>query len=87
MSIDWTHFAPVAALSGGLLVGIATALFAGLNGRIAGISGIVGGLLRPKNGGVAWRVAFIAGLEPISVGQVSCGGSRFPFRTRRGDES
>jgi len=62
MSIDWTHFTPIAALAGGLLVGLAAALFAVFNGRIAGISGIVGGLLRPKRGDMAWRAAFIGGL-------------------------
>jgi uncharacterized protein len=62
MSIDWNHFTPLAALSGGLLVGLAAALFALFNGRIAGISGIVGGLLRPKHGDVAWRAAFVGGL-------------------------
>lgn len=62
MSIDWTHFTPIAALTGGLLVGLAAALFVVFNGRIAGISGIVGGLLRPKRGDMAWRAAFIGGL-------------------------
>jgi uncharacterized membrane protein YedE/YeeE len=43
MAIDWNHFTPVAALAGGVLIGIATAMFALLNGRIAGISGVLGG--------------------------------------------
>jgi uncharacterized membrane protein YedE/YeeE len=62
MTIDWTHFTPWPALAGGLLIGMAAAAFALLNGRIAGISGIVGGLLRPAPGDVAWRIAFVAGL-------------------------
>lgn len=62
MNIDWPHFDPVAALIGGLLIGASAALFAALNGRVAGISGIVGGLLRPANGDLGWRLAFIAGL-------------------------
>lgn len=62
MVIDWNAFTPVSALAGGLLIGLAAALFVLLNGRIAGISGIVGGLLRPARGDVAWRVAFVAGL-------------------------
>ena len=62
MVIDWAHYTPWAALSGGLLIGLAAALFILFNGRIAGISGIVGGLLRPKAGDATWRVAFIAGL-------------------------
>lgn len=60
--IDWPNFTPWSALAGGLLIGLAAALFLLLNGRIAGISGILGGLLRPASGDIAWRVAFILGL-------------------------
>lgn len=62
MSIDWNHFTPLAALAGGVVIGIAAAAFALLNGRIAGISGVLGGLLRPARGDIAWRVAFVLGL-------------------------
>ena len=62
MSIDWNHFTPLAALAGGVLIGIAAAMFVLLNGRIAGISGVLGGLLRPARGDVAWRAAFVLGL-------------------------
>ena len=62
MQIDWQAFTPWAALSGGLLIGLAAALFVLLNGRIAGISGILGGLLRPARGDLGWRVAFVAAL-------------------------
>jgi uncharacterized membrane protein YedE/YeeE len=62
VSIDWTNFTPWPALAGGLLIGFAAAAFVLLNGRIAGISGILGGLLRPARGDVAWRVAFLLGL-------------------------
>jgi uncharacterized membrane protein YedE/YeeE len=62
MAIDWIHFTPWTALAGGLLIGLAAASFVLLNGRIAGISGILGGLLRPAQGDTAWRVAFLAGL-------------------------
>jgi uncharacterized membrane protein YedE/YeeE len=62
MSIDWNHFTPWASLAGGLLIGLAAAAFVLLSGRIAGISGIVGGLLRPARGDIGWRVAFVAGL-------------------------
>ena len=62
MSIDWTHFTPWSSLAGGLLIGLATALLLLLSGRIAGISGIVGGLLRPGKGNFVWRVAFVLGL-------------------------
>ena len=62
MTIDWSSFTPAASAAGGVLIGIAAALFILFNGRIAGISGILGGLLRPARGDVAWRVAFMAGL-------------------------
>lgn len=62
MTIDWMHFTPSASFTGGLLIGVAAAMFVLLNGRIAGISGIVGGLLRPAPGDVGWRVAFTLGL-------------------------
>lgn len=62
MMIDWAGFTPWISLAGGVLIGIASALFLFFNGRIAGISGIVGGLLRPVAGDRAWRLAFIAGL-------------------------
>ena len=62
MTIDWNAFTPVSALAGGALIGLAVGLFALLNGRIAGISGILGGLVRPSRGDVGWRVAFVAGM-------------------------
>lgn len=62
MTIDWNHFTPVSALSGGLLIGVAAAMLALVNGRVAGVSGIVGGLLRPTRGDIAWRIAFFVGL-------------------------
>ena len=60
--IDWTNFTPVSALAGGVMIGFAAAAFVLLNGRIAGVSGILGGLLRPARGDVAWRAAFVGGL-------------------------
>ncbi len=57
-----TEFTPLAALAGGLMIGLAAALLLLGNGRTAGVSGIVGGLVRPLRGDVAWRVAFVAGL-------------------------
>jgi uncharacterized protein len=62
MSIDWASFSPVSAAIGGVIIGIAVAMLVLVNGRVAGISGIVGGLLRPATADVAWRLAFIAGL-------------------------
>ncbi|MFS2136421.1 YeeE/YedE family protein [Duganella sp. Dugasp56] len=70
MTIDTLHFTPWPALAGGILIGLAAALFILLNGRIAGISGIIGGLLRPNKGDIGWRFAFIAGLilAPVIYG-------------------
>lgn len=62
MNIDWNAFTPLASLAGGALIGLAAALFVLFNGRIAGISGVLGGLLRPARGDVGWRVAFVLGL-------------------------
>lgn len=62
MNIDWSHFTPWASLAGGILLGGASAAFILLNGRILGISGIVGGLLGPRRGDTAWRVAFVLGM-------------------------
>lgn len=62
MTIDWANFTPWSSLVGGLLIGLATAMFLLFNGRIAGISGIVGGLLSPAKGDILWRVVFIFGL-------------------------
>ena len=62
MSIAWNVFTPWSALAGGALIGVAAAMFLLLNGRVAGISGIVGGLLKPVGGDVGWRIAFVIGL-------------------------
>jgi uncharacterized membrane protein YedE/YeeE len=62
MTIDWSHFTPWASLAGGMLIGAAAAMLVLLSGRIAGISGILGGLLALRRGDIGWRVAFIGGL-------------------------
>jgi len=62
VTLDWNHFTPWSSLAGGVLLGLASALFILLNGRILGISGILGGLLLPKRGDRLWRVSFLAGL-------------------------
>jgi len=62
MNIDWSAFTPASAIAGGVLIGLAAALLILFNGRIAGISGIVGGLFLPKAGDVGWRLSFIVGL-------------------------
>ena len=63
MTIDWIHFTPISALTGGMLIGLSATLLLLFSGRIAGISGIAGGLLqRYKAGDFAWRAAFVLGL-------------------------
>lgn len=63
MSIAWDTFTPLSALLGGVLIGVASGAFALLKGRVAGISGIVGGLLAPPaRGDRGWRLAFVLGL-------------------------
>lgn len=62
MTVDWSSFTPWSALAGGALLGVAAALFIMVNGRILGVSGIVGGLLRPQSGDKGWRIAFLLGL-------------------------
>src|SRR5207244_493256 len=62
MQIDWASFTPWSAIIGGAIIGVAAAMFALVNGRIAGISGIVGGLVRPTYPDLAWRAAFVLGL-------------------------
>ncbi len=62
MTIDWAHFTPWASLSGGILLGLASAMFILLSGRVLGISGILGGLLARRPGDVGWRLSFLLGL-------------------------
>lgn len=62
MTIDWVNFTPWASLSGGVLLGVASALFILVNGRVLGISGILGGLMPPKPGDAGWRIAFLLGM-------------------------
>jgi len=62
MQIDWLAFTPGPAFLGGILLGLAAALYVILHGRILGISGIVSGLLSPKEGDVNWRLSLVLGL-------------------------
>jgi uncharacterized membrane protein YedE/YeeE len=66
------NFTPVSAAIGGGLIGLSAALLMLLTGRIAGISGIFGGLLDPGNNDKGWRIAFIAGLilAPVISGWI-----------------
>jgi uncharacterized membrane protein YedE/YeeE len=83
MMIDWANFTPWASLAGGALIGLSAALFVLFNGRIAGISGILGGLLEWPKGDICWRLAFLLGLliaplaysvyAPLPIVQVDAG--------------
>ena len=80
---DITLGSMLAALAGGMLVGVAAALLLGASGRIAGISGIVGGLLVPRRGEIGWRLNFVVGLfaaplvfsffEPLAAPRIDAG--------------
>jgi uncharacterized membrane protein YedE/YeeE len=56
------NFTPLTSLAGGLLIGLASAAMLVFNGRIAGISGITGGVLKADRGDTLWRALFVAGL-------------------------
>ncbi len=56
------NFSPISALTGGVLIGIAASVLLWLNGRLAGVSSIMGGLVRPQSGDTTWRLLFLAGL-------------------------
>ena len=78
MTIDSNHFTPWASLSGGVLIGLAAAMLVLLNGRVAGISGIIGGLLTPRRGETAWRIAFVAGLFAAPLAMAVFGANPVP---------
>ena len=69
------NFTPLSAAIGGALIGLSSVLLMLLTGRIAGISGIFGGLLNPRSGEIGWRIAFIAGLilAPLLAGLMGHG--------------
>ena len=70
-----SDFTPVSALLGGALIGGAAAWFLIMNGRIAGISGVLGGLLQSSGKEVGWRVAFLTGLLLAPLLFVAAGGA------------
>ena len=73
-------FTPVSGLAGGLLIGLAVALMLFLNGRVAGISGIVGGLFTLKVRENAWRLAFVVGLVLGALAYLWAAGATAPVR-------
>jgi uncharacterized protein len=73
------NFTPVSAALGGTLIGLSAVLLWLANGRIAGISGIVGGLLTPQTRDVGWRAAFILGLVAGPLLTATVAGGMPPF--------
>ncbi len=73
MTIDTIAFTPWTALTGGILIGLSAALLVLLNGRIAGVSGVLGGLLTPAQSDKAWRAAFLIGivLAPLAYPMIA----------------
>ncbi|UZE15534.1 YeeE/YedE family protein [Pseudomonas sp. B21-054] len=62
MNVDWLNFTPWSSLAGGMLIGLAASLFVVANGRIAGISGLIGSLLQRGSEGVSEKALFLLGL-------------------------
>ncbi len=62
------EFTPFLSTLGGALIGLSASALLLFEGRVAGISGIVGGLFAPKAGDIGWRVAFVAGLALAGLG-------------------
>ncbi|MGD8216672.1 YeeE/YedE family protein [Pseudomonas thivervalensis] len=62
MNIDWLNFTPWSSLAGGLLIGLAAGLFVVANGRIAGVSGLIGSLLQRGAEGIGEKALFLLGL-------------------------
>jgi hypothetical protein len=75
-----TEFTPVSGLIGGLLIGLASVLLLLANGRIAGISGIFGGLLPPRRGDLGWRALFVSGLILGGIAWPFVSGNPMPFQ-------
>jgi uncharacterized membrane protein YedE/YeeE len=73
--VPMVDFTPISAALGGLLIGFATLLLVLLNGRVAGISGIIGGAARASRDDLAWRGAFLAGLIAAALAYAAIGGS------------
>jgi len=62
MNVDWLNFTPWSSLAGGALIGLAASLFVVANGRIAGISGLIGSLLQRGSEGAGEKSLFLLGL-------------------------
>jgi hypothetical protein len=77
------HFTPLASTLGGLVIGLSATALLLFNGRVAGMSGIFAGVLRPKVGDVVWRVAFVLGLFAGGLALFLASPELFAVRTDR----
>lgn len=83
LSINWDAFTPDSALLGGLLIGLSAVILIAATGRVAGISGILGGLLKPQANETLWRVTFVLGLMAAPWLYIATMGG-FEFESPRG---
>jgi len=74
-----TEFTPFSALLGGFLIGLSALILFLCDGRIAGISGILGTLLAPRSGEIGWRAAFLGGLITAPALYAAAGGHLPPL--------
>lgn len=79
-----TEFTPLLSLAGGALIGLAAVLLMALHGRIAGISGIVGGVIPPLVADWGWRAAFLAGAIAAPALILALTGYAIPFHSPAG---
>jgi len=78
-----SHFTPIPSLIGGAMVGLSASMLLLFNGRVAGISGIFGGLLTRRPSDVGWRVFFLAGLAVGGVLMALIHPAAFPLAPAR----
>ena len=83
ISIHWDAFTPYTALAGGVLIGLSAVMLIVLTGRVAGISGILGGLLKPQVNETLWRFTFVLGMVAAPWLYTALAGS-FEFESPRG---
>lgn len=83
ISINWDAFTPYPALAGGVMIGLSAVLLILLTGRVAGISGILGGLLKPQLNETLWRLTFVIGMVAAPWLYLALVGS-FEFESPRG---
>ena len=77
------HFTPLSSTLGGVLIGVASAIMLLASGRIAGISGIAGGILRRERGDTSWRVLFVLGLALAGAIVSAIEPTRFAYEIQR----